>query len=101
MGEKNVQPDIDFGQGLAKVVRTLVLAREVLLGAVEGFKEGHDVALIGLSRGGEARLVDTVVDEVVLPLVGVFNVAAQRLGVNVNGTVLLVQQFVKLCLCQS
>lgn len=68
----------------------------MLLGAVQGLEEGDDVALVSIGRGGETRLVDTVVDEIVLPLVGLFNIVSERLGVNVDAAVLFIQELVKL-----
>jgi len=62
----------------------------MLLGAVEGVEESDDVALVGGLGGGEAALVDAVVDQVVLPLVGGVDVGAQGLRVEVHGAVFLV-----------
>lgn len=56
----------------------------MLLDAVEGLEQGHDVALVRLLGGGEAALVDAVVDQVVGPLAGLVNVLAQGLGVQVE-----------------
>ena len=41
----------------------------MLLSAVESLEEGDDIALVGIGLGGEAGLVDAVVDEVVDPFV--------------------------------
>lgn len=94
--ERHVQPDICLGELLAKVVWPAGLGRDVLLCAVEGFKEGVDVALVGVGCGGEAGLVDAVVDEVVGPGVGLVDLAAERFGVELDGAVLVIEEAVKL-----
>ena len=66
------------------------------LGLVERLEEGNDVALIGGLGGGEARLVDAVIDAVVGPLVGLVDGLAQRLGVEVDGAVLFINQVIEL-----
>jgi hypothetical protein len=68
----------------------------VLLGAVQRREEGDHVALVGLVGGGEAGLVDAVVDAVVDPGVGLLDVLLQLLGVQGDGTVLLLNEVVKL-----
>ncbi len=66
------------------------------LGLVEGVEEGGDVALVGVLGGGEAALVDAVVDLVVLPLVGGVDLGAQGVGIELDGAVLFVDDIVKL-----
>jgi len=97
LGTGDSQPDINLGQCLAKPVRPLgCRLLEMGLGAVEGLKEGDHVPLVGGLGGGEARLVDAVVDLVVLPLVGLVDLRAQGLGVELDGAVLFVDEVVEL-----
>lgn len=92
----DLQSYVHFGQRLAKPIGTLLLLPEMLLDAVESFKEGNDVVLVRLRRGGETRLVDAIVNEVVLPDMCLFNVLAESLGVQVDAAVLLIKKAVKL-----
>lgn len=68
----------------------------MLLSAVESLEEGDDIALVGIGLGGEAGLVDAVVDEVVDPFVVLLDLGAEVLGVKVDLAVLLLNQVVKL-----
>lgn len=63
---------------------------------VERLEQGDDVALVGLLRGGEARLVDAVVDLVVRPLVCLVDLRAEGLRVGVDVAVLFVNEVVEL-----
>lgn len=92
------QTNVDFGQLVAEPVGPipLLLGSEVSLGAIEGLKEGDDVALVGVLRCGEARLVDAIVDLVVGPLVGLVDLLAEVLWVGVEAAVLFLDEVVKL-----
>lgn len=68
----------------------------MLLCAVEGFKERNDVVLVGVGCGGEAGFVDTVVNEVVGPGVGLVDLTAERLGVELDGALLVIEEVVEL-----
>ncbi len=68
-----VEAHVCFGDVLAVVVGSGVLG-EVCFGAVEGGEEGGDGLFVGVLGGGEAGLVDAVVDVVVCPLVCGFDV---------------------------
>lgn len=95
-GCQNLQSDINFSDSLAKVEWLFWFLGEVRFCPVKCFKKGLDVALIGLSRGGEARLVDAIVDQVILPLMGLVNLLPQILRVQLNVTVLFVDKVIKL-----
>lgn len=73
--QRHVQPDVRLGEGLAEEVGTVGLRCEVLLCAVEGLKDAQNALFVGLAGGGEAGLVDAVVDVVVCPCVGFFDLA--------------------------
>jgi hypothetical protein len=92
---RHEQTDINLGQHIPEPVWARV-AGKVLLGAVEGFEEGGDVALVGIGFGGEAGLVDAVVDEVVDPAVGFFDFGAEVGGVEIDLPVLLFDEVVEL-----
>lgn len=94
--QRHVQPDVRLGEGLAEEVRAVGLRGEVLLCAVEGLEDADDALLVGLAGGGEAGLVDAVVDAVVCPRVGLFDLALQALWVKGNSAVFLLNQVVKL-----
>lgn len=70
----------------------------MLLGAIEGFEEGGDVALVGVGLGGEAGFVDAVVDEVVDPGVVFFDLGTEVFRVEVDFAVLLLDEVVELAL---
>ena len=89
------QTDIDLSQHVAEPVRSRV-GGKVLLSAVESLEEGDDIALVGIGLGGEAGLVDAVVDEVVDPFVVLLDLGAEVFGVKVDLAVLLLNQVVKL-----
>lgn len=74
--QRDIQPNVRLGDVLAKVVRSVLLFAKVLLSTVERFKKGDDVALVGFGGGCEAGLVDAVVDEVIMPSVGFFDLGA-------------------------
>ncbi len=63
-----VQAHVRLGDVFAVIVRRGVPG-EVFLGAVEGGEERRDGLFVGFLGGGEAGLVDAVVDVVVCPLV--------------------------------
>ncbi len=90
------QPNIDFSQVLAKVVRAILLPSQLLLCAVQRFKQRSDVALVCVGRRREAGLVDAVVDQVILPLVRLLNLAAEILGIQMDAAMLFVDDVVKL-----
>lgn len=91
------QPDIDLSQGLAEPVGPLGRGLlQVLLGAVQRLEQGNYVALVRLLGGGEARLVHAVVDLVVLPLVGLVDLRAESLWVELDLAVLFVDEAVEL-----
>lgn len=92
----HVQAHVDLGQRLAEPVGPVPLLGEVLLSAVQGREEGDHVALVGLVGGGEPGLVDAVVDAFVDPGVGLLDVLLQLLGVQGDGTVLFLNEVVKL-----
>ena len=66
------------------------------LGTIQRLEERDDVALVRLLGGGEAGLVHAVVDLVVLPLVGLVDLLAKSLGVELNAAVLFVDDVVEL-----
>ena len=68
----------------------------MLLGPVEGLKEGDDVSGVRLLRRREAALVHAVVDLVVLPLVRRVDLLAEALGVQVERLVLVGDKVVEL-----
>ena len=75
------QPDISLGDGGAEEERCLGRGcgcGEVGFDAVEGGEEGRDGLAVGLLGSCEAGLVDAVVDVVVDPVVGVFDLLAER-----------------------
>lgn len=93
---RHVQSHISLGELLAEPVRAVLLLGQVLLAAVEGLEERGDVALVGFGGGGEAGLIDAVVDEVVDPGVGFVDLSGKVLGVEDDGAVFLINQVVKL-----
>lgn len=93
----NSQPNIYFGNGLPKPVRPLTgRLLEMGLGAVQRLEQRDDVALVRLLGRGEAGLVHAVVDLVVLPLVGLVDLLAKSLGVELDAAVLFVDDVVEL-----
>lgn len=68
----------------------------MLLRAVQSFEESDDVLLVSFGCGREARLVDTVVDQVISPLVGFLNLLLKILGVRLNVAILFLNDVVKL-----
>lgn len=68
----------------------------MLLCAVQSFEESDDVLFIGFSSGREARLVDTVVDQVISPLVNFLNLILKILGVRLNVAIPFLNDVVKL-----
>lgn len=65
------------------------------LHTVEGFEELRDGALVGFLRGGEAGLVDAVVDVVVRPCVRLFYLFLQVFGEEHDVAVLLREEVVE------
>lgn len=53
-GTESLQSDICLRKRGAKIIRAFRLLRQMLLGTVQGFEQGLDIALIGISFGGEA-----------------------------------------------
>lgn len=94
--QRHVQPNIRLGEGLAEEVRAVGLRGEVLFCAVEGLEDAQDALFVGLAGSGEAGLVDAVVDAVVCPCVGLFDLALQALWVKGDSAVFLLNQVVKL-----
>lgn len=94
--QRHVQADVRLGDVLAQEVGAVGLRGEVLLSAVEGLEDAEDALFVGLAGGGEAGLVDAVVDAVVCPRVGLFDLALQALRVQRNSAVFLLNQVVKL-----
>ncbi len=93
----NSQPDVDLGDvGAEPVGAALGGGGKVGLGTVEGVEDGDDAALVGGLRGGEAALVDAVVDPVVLPLVRLVDLLAPCLGVQLDAAVLFLDEVVEL-----
>lgn len=93
----HVEPNVGLGDVLAKVIRPLDRrGLQMRLRLVERLEQGDDVALVGLLRGGEARLVDAVVDLVVRPLVCLVDLRAEGLRVGVDVAVLFVNEVVEL-----
>lgn len=82
------EPDVGFRDARAEVVGSraggLVL-REMRFGAVERFEELCHCGLVGFLGGGEAGAVDAVVDVVVGPLVGLFDLFLEVGGEEVDG----------------
>ena len=96
LGRDYLQSDINLSQGLSKVIRAILLALEVLLCATESLEQRQDIALVCLRGGGKSRLVDTVVDLIILPLVRLFNLILKFLGVQVDAAILFINDVVKL-----
>lgn len=93
-----VQADVCFRDGAAVVVRPGVLGGlllQVRLGFVEGVEELAHGFLVRFLRGGEAGLVDAVVDVVVGPFVGGFDLRLEGFGEEVDVFVLLVDEVVE------
>ena len=78
-GQGGVEPDVGLGDVVAEQVRGLARG-EVGLEAVEAGEEGVHVGVVGGLGGGEAALVDAVVDGVVDPGVHGVDVGAVRFG---------------------
>ena len=72
------------------------MAGQMVLSSVKGLEQGHDVLLIGLGGGGEARLVDAVVDEVIHPFMSLVDGGLEALRVQINGAVLLCDHIIEL-----
>jgi hypothetical protein len=89
-----VQPDIALGDIFAPVERVGVLG-EVLFDAIERFEERQHIAFVGFLLGREAGLVDAVVDVVVGPFVGCFDLGLEVFGEQVDVFVLLVYEVVE------
>jgi hypothetical protein len=66
------------------------------LGLVESLEQGEHIPLVGFLGGCEARLVHAVVDFVVGPLVGLFDLRLQSLREEDYLSVLFVNDIVKL-----
>lgn len=97
MTEGNIQADVNLGELLSEVVRPFTLSiAQVLLDAIQGLEERQHIPLIGLLGGSEARLVHAVVDQVVLPAVGLLDLGLQVLRVEADGGVLGVEEVVEL-----
>lgn len=94
--QRHVQADVSFGDVLAEEVGALGLRGEVLLCAVESLEDADDGLFVGFAGGGKAGLVDAIVDAVVYPRVGLFDLALQALWVQGDGAVFLLNQVVKL-----
>ena len=93
------QSDIGFRDVLPVVVwitAFLCLGNEMGFGAVEGGEKWVDGLFIGGLRGGEAGFVDAVVDVIVGPFVGGFNVLLEGGGEEVDGGVFFGEEIVEL-----
>lgn len=66
------------------------------LGPVERLEQCLDVAFVGFLRGGEAGLVYTIVDLVIMPCVCLVNLRLEIRWIEDKVTVFLVQMVVKL-----
>lgn len=93
---KNLQSDVHLGDVLPEPVRAVLLLGEMLLSTVQSFEKSDHVLLVRLGSGRKARLVDAVVDEIVLPLVRLLNIILEFLGVKLNTTILLVDNIIEL-----
>ena len=69
-------------------VALAVLGLQVLLRAIQALEQLDDGLLVGFLRGGEAGFVDAVVDVVVGPFVGFFDLGLEILGEEVQVCVL-------------
>ena len=90
-----VQPYIRFGD-LVAVVIWVGVSLEMLLSARQSFEQWANGGFVGLLRGGEAGLVDAIVDLVVGPFVRLVDLCAQRLGVQIHIPILFREQVVEL-----
>lgn len=81
-----VEPDIRLGDGIpVEINLALFLPRgQMGLDPVQRREEGDDRFVVCFLRGGEAGFVDAVVDVVVDPFVGGFDVAAEGRGEEVD-----------------
>lgn len=91
----NKEPDVHLRQHVPEPIWPFS-SRKVLLGAVQGLEEGSDVALVGLGLGSEPGFVDAVVDEIVDPRVGIFDLGTEVRRVEVDLPVLLVNEIIEL-----
>lgn len=73
----------------------------MLFGPIQGLKQREHIPLVGLLRRGEAGLVHTVVDQVILPLVCLVDLLAQGLRVEVNLAVFRGDEVVELFTCSK
>ena len=96
-----LQSDVCLGNVLAEVVGTILLLLQMLLCAVQSLEESDDVLLICLGSSSKARLVNSVVDQVISPLVSFLNGVLQVLRVGLNIAILLLNDVVKLTLSAS
>lgn len=92
----NSQSNIGLGKGGSKVKRPTLLLSQVLLRAVERLEKRHHVALIRLAGSRKACLVNAVVDAVIGPGVGLLNLLLELLGVQLDSSVLFLDEVVKL-----
>lgn len=95
-----VQPDVGLGDGRAEVERRRVVLGSLFRGQVgldpvQGREERRDGSLVGFLRRGEAGLVDPVVDVVVGPVVGGFDLGAEVRREEVDLSVLFWEEVVE------
>lgn len=81
-----IQANVSLGDLFAKVVRFFErgVGCEMFFSAVEGRKERLDGFFIGVLGGGKARFVDAVVDVVVCPVVGTFDLGLKMFGEKID-----------------
>jgi hypothetical protein len=92
----NLQSHISLGNVGAKVERTALLLRKVLLSSVKSLEQRNHVVLVCRAGRGKTRLVHAVVDAVVRPCVSLLNLGAKLLGVQLDSLVLVLDEVVKL-----
>ena len=88
--DRGEEPDICFCYVLTIIVGPIAfvrLGRKVGFCAVEGGEERVDAFFIGFLGGGETGFVDAIVDVIVGPGVGIFNVLFEGGGEKVDGCI--------------
>ena len=78
------EPHVSFGHILAPVEWSMFRLRQVFLDTIQRLEQLGDSLHVGRLRSRKARLVDAVVDVVVGPLVGLFDVLLQLRGKEVD-----------------
>lgn len=89
-----VQTNIRLGDVLAVIIRSRVFS-QMFFSTVQRSEKGVHGLFVGFLRGGEAGLVDAVVDVVVGPVVCAFDVLSQVFGEKVDFLIFLGQEIIK------